>query len=54
MKTVDEIKAKIEVYKRKMANFTPDDESYISSQGIITGLEWVIWEELYKGVEDER
>ena len=47
MKTVEEIKEKIEVYKRKMANLPPDDERYISSEGIVAGLEWVIREELY-------
>ena len=53
MKTVEEIKEKIEVYKRKMANLPPDDESYISCQGIVTALEWVIREELYKGAEND-
>lgn len=54
MKTVDEIKEKIKVFKRKLENLPLDDERYISSQGTIAGLEWVIREELYTGEEYEN
>lgn len=51
---MEEILKKIEVYKRKMANLPPDDDRYISSEGIVMALEWVINHKLYKGVEDDN
>ena len=52
MKTVEEIKEKIKTFKKKLENLPADDVRYIASEGIVTGLEWVIREELYKGAEE--